>query len=274
MVAQSKLLQRRYTADIATRHGSVMLAIECIARNAINSRMALMNGQASSAQTIVQTDSERRLGVRLSTHICSAIDVLNLGIVFVDGDSRILYANRAAKHLLRDRKGLTVYNGLLRAETPKGTQALARQLRVALSAGPCGGLAEAGAVALPTSSGRSLTVLVFPCRNDLTLGSEDPTAILFISDPAAQPEIDEHYIARLYDLTPAEARLLRALLDGKRLSDYAREAGIALFTVKGYLKQIFSKTGASRQADLVRIVLADPILRLVPTQRTQFDRAG
>jgi DNA-binding CsgD family transcriptional regulator len=72
-------------------------------------------------------------------------------------------------------------------------------------------------------------------------------------------------------LTPAETRLLRSLLDGKRLADYARDADIGLFTAKGYLKQIFSKTGASRQADLVRLVLADPILRLVAMRQGATD---
>jgi len=84
-----------------------------------------------------------------------------------------------------------------------------------------------------------------------------------------RPDIDERHVALAYGLTRAETRL-GALLDGKRLGDYAREAGITLFTAKGYLKQIFIKTGVNRQADLVRLILGDPALRLVAM--TDLDR--
>jgi len=46
------------------------------------------------------------------------------------------------------------------------------------------------------------------------------------------------------------------------LTDHAEGAGITLNTAKTHLKQIFAKTGSRRQSDLIRLILADPVLRL------------
>jgi DNA-binding CsgD family transcriptional regulator len=74
--------------------------------------------------------------------------------------------------------------------------------------------------------------------------------------------MDEHHVARQYGLTPAELKLLPALIDGKRLVEYADGAGITLNTAKTHLKQLFAKTGSQRQADVVRMFVADAVLRL------------
>jgi DNA-binding CsgD family transcriptional regulator len=75
--------------------------------------------------------------------------------------------------------------------------------------------------------------------------------------------VDLRPITRLYGLTGAEARLLQALVRGERVGTYAKNAGITLNTAKGYLKQLFSKTQTRRQSDLLRLVLSNPLLRLV-----------
>jgi DNA-binding CsgD family transcriptional regulator len=66
----------------------------------------------------------------------------------------------------------------------------------------------------------------------------------------------------VYGLTPAEARLTMALLAGRRLADYAAEQKISLNTAKYYLKEVFTKTGHTRQADLLRDLLINPVLGL------------
>jgi DNA-binding CsgD family transcriptional regulator len=65
----------------------------------------------------------------------------------------------------------------------------------------------------------------------------------------------------LYGLTPAEARLMVALVDGERLDHYADRRQISINTVRTQSKQIFAKTGHGRQADLIREILANPALK-------------
>jgi DNA-binding CsgD family transcriptional regulator len=225
-----------------------------------------MSVSASSRQFRPFLEDDDSIGVQVSAHICAAFDMLALGIVFAGRDGRILFANRVARCLFRRRRGLIDHHGQLRAETPKATQALHRHLRGASSVD----VHQAGdgvVMMLPTANRRPLTALIVESCSDGMSDRAEAPAILFVWDPATKPDMDEDYLAHVHHLTPAEARLLRSLLDGKRLADHARDADIGLFTAKGYLKQIFSKTGASRQADLVRLVLTDPILRLVAVRQ-------
>ena len=72
-----------------------------------------------------------------------------------------------------------------------------------------------------------------------------------VGAPAAP---DNGLLHSLFDLTPAEARLLRALATGSRLQTYAASAGVQPSTVRTQLTSIFNKTGTKRQAELLSIV--------------------
>lgn len=72
----------------------------------------------------------------------------------------------------------------------------------------------------------------------------------------------EAALALQFRLTPAEARLTAALLNGEHADDYAVRTGLSPHTVKTQLKAVFAKTGCGRQSDLMRIVLANPVLRM------------
>jgi DNA-binding CsgD family transcriptional regulator len=58
-----------------------------------------------------------------------------------------------------------------------------------------------------------------------------------------------------YKLTPAEVRLAVALAEGRSLKEAAGGLGIRITTARAHLRQVFAKTGTSRQAALVRLVL-------------------
>ena len=61
-------------------------------------------------------------------------------------------------------------------------------------------------------------------------------------------------IARAYKLTPTELRVLLAIVDVGGVPEVAIALGVAESTVKTHLGHLFEKTGAARQADLVKIV--------------------
>lgn len=62
-------------------------------------------------------------------------------------------------------------------------------------------------------------------------------------------------IAGLFDLTPSEARITRAVAGGLTLEVAAREFGVSGETVRSQLKTAMGKMGVGRQVDLVRLVL-------------------
>jgi DNA-binding CsgD family transcriptional regulator len=83
----------------------------------------------------------------------------------------------------------------------------------------------------------------------------DASAIqLILKKIGAPPAPDNDLLHVLFDLTPAEARLLRALAGGLRLQIYAENTGVQASTVRSQLRSIFVKTGTNRQSELLSIV--------------------
>ena len=60
--------------------------------------------------------------------------------------------------------------------------------------------------------------------------------------------------ARLYGMTGGELRVLLALAQGLGAKEAADMLGIGEPTVRTHLQRIFSKTGTTRQADLLRLL--------------------
>ena len=83
-----------------------------------------------------------------------------------------------------------------------------------------------------------------------------PRALVFVSDPEQRPRPKMDALKELYRLSPAEAQMAALLASGAALEEVASHQGITRETARTRLKQIFAKTGVSRQADLVRLILA------------------
>jgi len=58
----------------------------------------------------------------------------------------------------------------------------------------------------------------------------------------------------LFDLSPAESRLVAELASGTTLAAAASRCNIQLSTARAYLEQVFRKTGCHRQAELVGLL--------------------
>ena len=78
-----------------------------------------------------------------------------------------------------------------------------------------------------------------------------------------------------FGLSKAEARLASYLADGASLPSMARAFDVKLTTIRSQLQQVFSKTGTSRQAELVAFLLSrgyvDPV---EPVQEPAEERPG
>ncbi|HVZ08845.1 helix-turn-helix transcriptional regulator [Rhodopila sp.] len=55
------------------------------------------------------------------------------------------------------------------------------------------------------------------------------------------------------------------MLAGERVREYAGRVGISVNTANTQLKQVFLKTDTNRQAELVRLLLSNPIALLMGT---------
>ena len=87
-------------------------------------------------------------------------------------------------------------------------------------------------------------------------------AAVFIRKVALETSSPPEVIARTYKLTPTELRVLLAIVEVGGVPEVAMALGVAETTIKTHLGRLFVKTGAVRQADLVKIVAgyASPLI--------------
>ena len=79
--------------------------------------------------------------------------------------------------------------------------------------------------------------------------------------PISQPtQIRPAVLEGLFDLTPSEARVAKALAGGAEIDTVAATFGVTPATIRSQLKSIFAKTGTRRQADLVAILSATRLI--------------
>jgi DNA-binding CsgD family transcriptional regulator len=189
--------------------------------------------------------------VRAAT-FSATLDALDTAIVFVDERMQVAHANTAAADLLRTGDLMVLYQGLLRLTDPAAADELAAAVALAVRSE-----AELGrrGIGIPARrrEGEPAVIHVLPLSGGATRTAlmGHAAAALFITPATASPAVPTEALARLYDLTPAEARTMELVASGRTLAEAGEQLGIALSTVKSHLKQIFGKTGCQRQADLV-----------------------
>jgi DNA-binding CsgD family transcriptional regulator len=77
---------------------------------------------------------------------------------------------------------------------------------------------------------------------------------MFVRKAALESPLAPEIIARTYGLTPTELRVLLAIVEVGGIPEVATALGVADSTIKTHVGRLFQKTGASRQADLVKLV--------------------
>ena len=188
------------------------------------------------------------------------IDRMPSAVFVLDGAGNVEHANAAARELAARCDGLAVTQGRLVISDPSSRAAFSRIFTAATSADPgsVGKLDRAFAIPRP-SAGRPLGAWVTPLRSaSAVLGSPVATAALFVTDPDADTACQAPAMRALFGLSPAEASLACKLVAGAELRDAADQLGVTLNTARTLLSRIFTKTGANRQSDLVRLLLGSP----------------
>jgi DNA-binding NarL/FixJ family response regulator len=100
--------------------------------------------------------------------------------------------------------------------------------------------------------------LVKPIDYDLLLATVHARlrqiARIRLSQQASGKGVDAEALSSSFGLTPAEARVAAALTQGKQLAQIAADFAVSRTTVAFHMRNIFQKTGTSRQAELVALL--------------------
>jgi DNA-binding CsgD family transcriptional regulator/PAS domain-containing protein len=190
-------------------------------------------------------------------------DGLSAGMFLVDADGRIIHANAAGRILL-STGALTAVGSRLGA----GDSEINKLLRDVFMAASYGDYAiDVKGISLPLTAhdGENYVAHILP----LTSGARRragatyaASAVLFAYKAALKTSSPLEAIVRRYKLTATELRVLLAIVEVGGVPEAADALGVSVTTVKSHLARLFEKTGARRQADLVKLVAAfsNPLL--------------
>ncbi|ALX15755.1 helix-turn-helix transcriptional regulator [Burkholderia cepacia JBK9] len=192
------------------------------------------------------------------TLYASTIDRMLVGTAILDERGTIMRTNSVADEIFAECDGLRVRGGTLEASYPLEDRKLQKLIRQVLAERTGVTPSVAHAIAVPRPSGKPrLGVLIRAVP--LSEWSEDnprrPACAIFIRDAERKSQASHDIVRKLFDLTPAETALALALVNGQTLEEAADELAISKNTARSHLRAIFSKTGVTRQATLVRMLL-------------------
>jgi len=182
-----------------------------------------------------------------SASIGAALDAVSDAVLALGEDGEVLHSNAAAESLRR----AGVIGRTLPGRGPLATRAPIRT----------------------TKRGRVYLWVYRPVPP--RLGRTGAAALLFVTEQAQAAAPNPAWLRVRFGLSPAEAELVLALLDGDTLEDFAERRGVRVSTARTQLKSAFNKTDTRRQAELVTAVLAAlPRLRLASSRTPEPDASG
>jgi DNA-binding CsgD family transcriptional regulator len=206
-------------------------------------RRALLIGQAIDLRTVE------------AAALADSLDTLAAGMFLVDEKGRIVHANLSGHLMVSEGNVVRAPGGKLGA-VDSSDQALLD----AFTAAGSGDLAlgrKGMAVPLHARDGTRYVANVLP----LTDGARRKAgtvyaavATVFVHKAALDVPSPPEAIAKEFALTPAELRVLFAIVEVGGVPDVAAVLGLSQQTVKTHLQRLFAKTGAGRQAELVKLV--------------------
>lgn len=189
-----------------------------------------------------------------------ALQCLRHGIVAVNRDRRVLFANTAACAILDQQGGLRfgAAGALVAHSIPDDTK-LARLVGAACGDAP---IQSGGGMLIVRPNGRHpLVVHVTPLNRGravpVAVQRDHACALVTIVDPSA--DVCGSRTAtwqELFGLTATEATVAKCVLRGEGLDAVADQLSVSLSTVRTHIQHVFDKTGTHRQAELVRLLLA------------------
>jgi DNA-binding CsgD family transcriptional regulator/PAS domain-containing protein len=245
--------------------------------------MALRTGGRVASVHTCRTERAPRYGERdigifelLSPHVCRALaisdaldirtlrsemleatlDGLAAGVYLTKRDGRVVYMNAAAERQVKAGNAIRIVNNRIFPTDAQACTAIAKAIKDVATdeteAGPTG-----HSLAIPDANGVGYVATLLPLERGRRQNIMAPFAAsvaVFAQDAAQAHLVPGEAFARLYRLTGGELRVLLALAQGLGAKEAAEMLGIGEPTVRTHLQRIFSKTGTSRQADLLRIL--------------------
>ncbi|MDF8331984.1 helix-turn-helix transcriptional regulator [Novosphingobium cyanobacteriorum] len=209
------------------------------------------------AHTPAFTRAVRVFGhLRLSQFVAGlqaqVLDRMALGMMILNREAGVLYSNAAARQIVGTSGQIRISeDAQLRFARPEHQAMLRQSLANGTAPEP-----RLLCTIDPNTPERVVEVLLINIDpgHDFGLVSA-PALVAYLHDRAASPAPPPEFLATLFDLTPAEARVLSGLAAGGAIAEVAQALDLSEHTVRTQTKRILAKIGVSRQTDLVRLAI-------------------
>jgi DNA-binding CsgD family transcriptional regulator/PAS domain-containing protein len=179
----------------------------------------------------------------------SLLDCIRMPVFLIDSDMHLLVNNAAAKSLLnvdcREAHRIAISN-------IAGVQAERIAPLVRRACGESGAF-SAGALQIHAACNQhAMQIVILPINIKEAASRAMHHALVLIDMQAGSHASADLLLQHIYGLTPAEARLAILILRGESPASAAIRLQVSLPTIRTQLSAVLKKTGALRQADLVR----------------------
>lgn len=218
-------------------------------------------------QRLQQLSSQVELGSNF-------IDTLPQPVIVCSSSGTVIYANRGANALLAVEHCIRIENQHLVCTNPNHQQKLSALIRGASSvnfstARQCSRASKAEPGIMTTRSlrnGRNLHLSVIPVPQSHGVQADfaiDQGVLVLFDSHQGDFSNTEYWLTSLYRCSPAEVRIAKLLLEGQSPEEIGLSLGLKLPTVRTHLRNLFEKTGTSRQTSLVRLMASLPTTGIV-----------
>lgn len=197
-------------------------------------------------------DYYRREGSnRAATEIGAALlDALDIGLVVIGDDARVKTISDAGQAMLAENSPVRI--------SPLGQFGFRdAQLQTVLN-----GMLErkyAGPKVVSLFSHGTKLNLIHVNKDHVSLYFEGPTVIVLMEQLGrGATAFDPQLVSLVYGLTKAETRAVSGIVAGKSVDQIAQEASLSRETIRVQMKSLYAKTGASSEADILRLLKFRP----------------
>jgi len=187
----------------------------------------------------------------LNSALDNAYSVLGVGLVFFDSNKNVTHLNDQARLRLRLPEEFILTGGDLFSTCFSAKI----QTRLKSAFDDLYTNAINGEVHIDTSIDGISVIIMLQRLEKTSFGINAAGVAMFIFDDKRDNKALSTDVASIFGLTKTEARLTMAIASGMSATEYSIKYGISVNTVYGQIKDVLSKTGTRRQAELVKLVM-------------------
>lgn len=194
------------------------------------------------AKRLVNIDDQHKV-------VLSLLDQMPIALVLVDSEAKIIETNALADEILQSEFGLKVTSNILISGEESN-----RKLHEAIEA-----MSKHDS---SITQGQSLFITNEQSKDNVMLfiaplkqhGTQQASVAVFISQRKTLALSLPKEMSNLYGLTKKELIITEYLIQGLNIKDISEEVSISQHTVRSHIKSVLSKTGTSRQTELVCLI--------------------